>query len=220
MAKKQKEKPKKDVESTDHMEKNTDKKTSGKNVKSGTSKEKKKIADKESKKDESVDGKEAGKSNKKEDVQKSEKKTGEKADKSETRTKEKKDEVDEPRPKPKKNKASARIENARISFKDSKIICRKIKNWKLSKAKDFLQDLLDEKKNIDGKYHTKAAEKILELLTNVEANSFYNGLDNERLFIYSIKSDKGRTFYRPRSKNNRRGERAKMTHLEVIVGEK
>ena len=125
-------------------------------------------------------------------------------------------------PKGKKSQVfgNAKFTDARISLKSSKIICKELRGKRLSKSKMLLNDLLDEKKNLNGKYYTKTVKKILEILTNAEANAVAKGLDDERLFIYSINADKGRTFIRPRSKMSRRGERAKMTHIEIIVGEK
>jgi len=125
-------------------------------------------------------------------------------------------------PKRKRGKVfgNARFTDARISLKSSKIICKELKGKRVSKSKRLLEDMLDEKRSLDGKYYTKTTKKILEILKNAEANGVAKGLDVERLFIYTIKADKGRTFNRPRSKMSRRGERGKMTHIEIIVGEK
>lgn len=117
-------------------------------------------------------------------------------------------------------KASSKITDARISQKSSVILCKKIKNTRLSKSKALLEGLIDGKRNIDGKYYTKTAKKILEVLINAEANARAKLMDENRLFVLSAKADKGRTFIRPRTKASRRGERAKMTHLEIIIEER
>lgn len=122
--------------------------------------------------------------------------------------------------KQKRKEASARVRDARISLKSSKILCKEIKNKKVGRAKAMLEDLISEKHSLRGKYYTKTAKKFLEVLKNAEANAKAKEMDEARLFVISAKVDKGRTFMRPRSRMGRRGERAKMAHLEMIVGEK
>lgn len=119
-----------------------------------------------------------------------------------------------------KKLAVAKFENARISLKSSKIVCREMKGKKVERAKRMLEGLISEKHSLRGKYYTKTAKKILEVLKNAEANARIKAMNEERLFISSAKADKGRTFVRPRSRSGRRGERAKMTHLEIIVEER
>ncbi len=140
-------------------------------------------------------------------------------EKSETEE-EKKEEKKEPTARTKKGSMSAKVTDAKISLKDSRIICKQLKNKKVSKSKNLLQGMIDKKRNLNGKYYTNAAKKILEILVNAEANAAEHHMEKERMFIYNIKADKGRTFYRPRTGLRRRGERAKMTHIEVTVGEK
>jgi ribosomal protein L22 len=120
----------------------------------------------------------------------------------------------------KKKTGSAKSENARISLKSSRILCRELKGKKVSKAKAQLQGMVDGKRDLKGKYYTNTAKKILEVLINAEANAKAKAMNEERLFIGVIKSDKGRTYTRPRSRSGRRGERAKMTHLEIILEER
>ena len=119
-----------------------------------------------------------------------------------------------------KKQASASIKDARISTKSSVILCKKIRNSSLAKSKGLLEGLITGKRDIDGKYYTKTAKKFLEVLINAEANAKVKMMDEGRLFVVSIKADKGRTFIRPRSKASRRGEAAKMTNLEIILKEK
>jgi large subunit ribosomal protein L22 len=109
---------------------------------------------------------------------------------------------------------------ARISLKHSVILCKKLKGKKLSKAKTFLQNLIEKKESIDGKYYTKASSEILKLLENVEANAKQKNMNVERLFISKIKADKGFTFILPKSKAKFRGRRGKVTNLEVVVEER
>jgi len=119
-----------------------------------------------------------------------------------------------------KTTASARVENARVSLKSSKILCKEIKGKKVERAKALLEGLISEKHSLGGKYYTKTANKLLEVLKSAEANARVKMMDETKLFVMSAKCDKGRTFMRPRSRMGRRGERAKMTHLEIIVEER
>ena len=105
-------------------------------------------------------------------------------------------------------------------MKSSTILCKKIRNTRLSKSKALIEGMIAKTRNMDGKYYTKTAKKILELLVNAEANAKVKMMDEKRLFIVSAKADKGHTFVRPRSKASRRGEVAKMTHLEIILEER
>lgn len=116
--------------------------------------------------------------------------------------------------------ASARVEDARISLKSSGILCKEIRGKKVERVKAMLEGLVAEKHSLRGKYYTKTAKKFLEVVKSAEANAKAKMLDDTKLFVISARADKGRTFVRPRSRMGRRGERAKMTHLEIIVGEK
>ncbi len=116
-------------------------------------------------------------------------------------------------------KVTART-TARISLKHSTLLCKKLKGKKLSKAKSFLERLIEKKESVDGKYYTKASSEILKLLNNVEANAKQKNMDVERLFISRIKADKGFTFVLPKSKAKFRGRRGKVTNLEVVVEER
>ena len=82
-----------------------------------------------------------------------------------------------------KKTASASRPLARISLKDSNTLFSNIRNKPTSKAKRFLQDLIDQKKNLDGRYFTKASQEIKDLIEEVEKNAESLGLDAERLFI-------------------------------------
>jgi ribosomal protein L22 len=120
----------------------------------------------------------------------------------------------------KTKQASARITDARISLKSSIILCKSIRNKRVVKSKALLEGLISGKRDINGKHYTKTARKILELLKNAESNAKVKMMDEDRLFVASAKADKGRTFIRPRTKASRRGERAKMTHLEILLEER
>lgn len=115
--------------------------------------------------------------------------------------------------------AVAKTKNSRISLKHSITICRFLKNMKLSKARAFLENVLKGKESYNGKYYTSATKEFLSLLKAVEANAKKKGLNTDKLFIKTIKADKGETMYLPkRAKFLPR--RAKTTHLTVIVEER
>lgn len=113
--------------------------------------------------------------------------------------------------------ASAKILNARISLKNSIVLCKAIRGKRLEKAKRILQDLVDKKINLDGKYYLNAAKQILEIVKSAEANAKAKNLDIEKLFIKKAKVDKGEKFIRPRSRYRFRGREAKSTNITIVV---
>ena len=119
--------------------------------------------------------------------------------------------------------AIAKGKNLRISLKNSILLCKKIKGLKLSKAKKFLEDLINQKISIQGKYYTKTAKEILKILKEAEANAKYKNLDIEKLFIKIAKADKGEKIIRPGRMGIRHGKGyrlGKSTHLEIVVIER
>lgn len=116
--------------------------------------------------------------------------------------------------------ATVRIEDARISLKHSIVICKELRNKKVEKAKAFLENLINKKINLNGKYYTNAAKKILQALKEVEANAKVKGLNSEKIFIKQMKADKGPVFIRPKSRWRFRGRKAKSTHVTIVVEER
>lgn len=97
-------------------------------------------------------------------------------------------------------KASAR--ELRVSPKHATEVCSTIKGMKLYQAKTYLQNVVAKKQPVPirkhkkkiphrrglqkayaGRYPVKAAQKVLQVLENAEANAEYKGLDTERLKI-------------------------------------
>ncbi len=115
--------------------------------------------------------------------------------------------------------AIAKIENAGISFKSSLIVCRSIKNMSLAKGKKLLEDLIEEKRSLKGKYYTSACKKILEVLKSTEANARSKNLNLEKLFILP-KVNKGSKLITPKSRSKFRGRKSKQTNLEIILEER
>jgi len=116
--------------------------------------------------------------------------------------------------------ARAIRENARISMKHAVIVCRELKNKKAEKAKRFLEDLINKKRSLNGKYYTNACKKILEILKNAEANAKNKNLNLDKTFVKLAKADKGEVFIRPKSRARFRGREAKITRIEIILEER
>jgi large subunit ribosomal protein L22 len=116
--------------------------------------------------------------------------------------------------------AIAKATNARISLKHSLVLCNELKRRKLDKAKKFLEDLISQKTSINGKYYTNASKKFLEILNSAEANAKQKNLNLEKLFIKSIKANKGEKFIRPKSRFKFRGREAKSTNIEIVLEER
>ena len=113
----------------------------------------------------------------------------------------------------------AQANNVRISHKQAMSICRELKGMRLVRAEKFLQNMLDKKENIDGKFYMSASQNILALLKSAEANAKQKNKDVEKLVVKIIKSDKGYKFMRPKSRFKFRGRQAKMSNLTVVLGE-
>lgn len=106
----------------------------------------------------------------------------------------------------------------RISTKSSTIVCRVISGKNLEKGKRLLQDLVEERRDLDGKYYTNASKGILNIVRSAEANAESKGLDPNRLIIFAS-AHKGFTFIRPRKLKMRRTRR-KMTNIQVVLQQK
>lgn len=116
--------------------------------------------------------------------------------------------------------AIAKENNARISLKNSLILCKVIRRKKVDKAKRLLEDLIASKRSLKGKYYTKTSKKILEILKTAEANAKKKNLDTAKLWVKNATSNKGRTFILPKSRWGMRGRRAKSTNIEITVEER
>ena len=119
---------------------------------------------------------------------------------------------------PKEPHARAYGNNLDISTKNAQKICRVIRGKRLSTAKKILDGLITQKKSIDGKYYTKAANAILSLLRSAEKNADFRGLDIDSLHVH-ISASRGVIRYRGRRKADF-GRRMKFTNVEVILIEK
>jgi len=116
--------------------------------------------------------------------------------------------------------ATAKETTAPISFKHSRIICKEIKGKKVDKVKRILEDILNNKRSIDGKYYTKTVEKILDIIKSAEANAKQKNLAVDRLFIKNATADKGEANYRAKTRWNLRGRQQKSSNITIILEEK
>ena len=122
-------------------------------------------------------------------------------------------------------KASARY--LPISTKHAYEVCNAIKGKEVKKAIALLKDVMAMKRAIEfkrynrevphrkgkmmaGRYPVKACKYILPVLENAIANAKYLNLDESRLFVKNVRSNKG--------VSRERG--SKYTHLDIIVAEK
>lgn len=119
---------------------------------------------------------------------------------------------------PEQKYARAHGNSLRISRKASVIVCRAIKKKPLSRAKRLLNDMISEKRSLDGKYYTKAAKEILMLLNSCEKNAEFMGLENEKLMVHASAS-KGANMRRRRRKA-KFGSGMKSTNIEIYLIER
>jgi len=117
------------------------------------------------------------------------------------------------------NIAKACTHNARISVKNAKHVCRAVRGLYLKKAKKFLEDLIKQKRDINGKYYTKSAKEVLKIILSAEKNAEFKNMDLDNVYIAHIAALKGTTIYRRRHKRSL-GMRMKTAHLEVILKER
>ncbi|RLJ06307.1 MAG: hypothetical protein DRP18_01165 [Candidatus Aenigmatarchaeota archaeon] len=106
----------------------------------------------------------------------------------------------------------------RISTKNSVKICREINGKPLKKAKRLLEDLITQKRSINGKYYTNISRTLLKLLESAEKNAEFKGLELEKMIV-KASSHKGFTFWRPR-RLKLRGTKRKMTNIQIFLEEK
>ncbi|MBI4010336.1 MAG: hypothetical protein HY361_04090 [Candidatus Aenigmarchaeota archaeon] len=116
--------------------------------------------------------------------------------------------------------ASSKLTDAKISFKSSLVLSGELKGLKADKAEQFLNNLLDQKVSIEGKYYPNVTKVYLEVLKSAEANARQKNLDTEKLFVKIAKADKARKFVRPKSRFKFRGREGKATNVEIVLEER
>lgn len=105
----------------------------------------------------------------------------------------------------------------RVSKKKAKEICKVLnrKRPKFKRTKDFVEGLLDGTEDVGGKTYDSAAEEILKLLENAEANAQFKGVPTEKLRLKTITVEPGTTVPRARRRWDF-GNRLKTAHIKVV----
>ena len=127
-----------------------------------------------------------------------------------------------------------------ISQKTSREICTSIKGKMIPQAREYLEDVMDKKQPVPfrrykkkighrsgltgfhvGRYPVKAAEKILEVIDNLENNGDFKGMDTERMKIIHASAIRGRQvkMYKPRAMGRSSASHNTLMHIELAATE-
>ncbi len=138
--------------------------------------------------------------------------------------------------------AKAAGRDLRIKPKHAREICAVIKGMKLEEAKNFLEKVISLEQSVPfrrykkkqahrkdlkqfkwyaGRYPRKAAARIYEILTQVEANAEYKGLDLELCRIIHAAAQRGRIIkrYIERAMGRSSSHFKYLTHVEMVIHE-
>ncbi len=135
--------------------------------------------------------------------------------------------------------ACARGKDMRCSPKHSRNIVRAIKGMKVEAAKQFLTEVTELKTAVPmvvrnrkvhhrrgkigpGGFPEKAAGRVLDVLTNAEANAEYKGLETGNLRVVHASAYVGARFFRfrPRAQGRATAFNEETTNLEIVLGER
>jgi large subunit ribosomal protein L22 len=135
-------------------------------------------------------------------------------------------------------KASAR--EISVSHKAAREVCRTIKGMMLTKAKKYLQDVIEKKKPVPyrrytkklghrhgltkafaGRYPVKVSKYVLKLLEGAEADAENKGLDTDRMRIIHAATSQGRKMksYQPRAQGRATPSYNILCHVEIALEE-
>jgi large subunit ribosomal protein L22 len=125
-----------------------------------------------------------------------------------------------------------------VSFKKTREVCHHIKGMNLQKAKEFCERVMKYTEAVPfkrykklqahrkggigpGRWPIKSAEKVLELLKDVENNAEYKGLDVDKCRIIHCAVNQGRVTkkYIPRAHGRSSPYFRRNTHIEVAIVE-
>jgi large subunit ribosomal protein L22 len=136
-------------------------------------------------------------------------------------------------------KASGR--EVRVSHKHAREICKTIKGMMLTRAKQYLRDVMAKKKPVPftrfkkkaghrhgmekayaGRYPVKAAKHVLKILEGAEANAENKGLDTERLRVIHASAYPGMKVkrYMQRAHGRATPRFQILCHIEIALEEK
>ena len=137
-------------------------------------------------------------------------------------------------------KASGR--DIRIKPKHAREICAVIKGMKVEQAKTFLEKVISLEQSVPfrrhkkkvahrkdlkqfkwyaGRFPQKAAARIYEILTSVESNAEYKGLDIDLCRIIHSAAHNGRIIkrYIPRAHGRSTARFKHLSHIEIVIYE-
>lgn len=126
-----------------------------------------------------------------------------------------------------------------ISHKHAREIAVAIKGLSIEKARDYLQDVINQKRAVpfrrykeqvghksdpgvmSGRYPGKSATEFLKALDNLESNAEYKGMDLDRLKIVNATVHKGVIIKRftPRAMGRATPKNNVLTHIELVAQE-
>ena len=130
----------------------------------------------------------------------------------------------------------------RIKPKHSREVCAVIKGMKVERAKKFLEDVISIKQSVPfrrykkkqahkkdlkqfkwyaGRYPQKAAARIYEILSQVESNAEYKGLDIDMCRVIHAATHRGRIIkrYIQRAHGRSTARFKYLSHVEIVIYE-
>ena len=130
----------------------------------------------------------------------------------------------------------------RIKPKHAREVCAVIKGMKVERAKKFLQDVIYLKQSVPfrhykkkqahrkdlkqfkwyaGRYPRKAAARIYDILSQVESNAEYKGLDIDLCRIIHAATHRGRIIkrYMERAHGRSTAHFKRLSHIEIVIYE-
>lgn len=127
-----------------------------------------------------------------------------------------------------------------VSPKSAREVCKAIKGLFLNDAKNFLESVKEKETAVPlrrykrgsghrsefsgfhaGAYPVKAASKVLEVVSNLEANAEFKGRDLERMKIIHAAALRGRIIraYTPRAQGRSSPSYNTLVHIELVAAE-
>ena len=108
--------------------------------------------------------------------------------------------------------------NISVSTKTATKICKFLNRKKVAETKKFLNDLINEKVSLNGKYYTSTCKEILKVLESVESNARARGLNPDSMKVL-ISAHRGPTLHRGRRRWRKFGTRLKMSQIQIVLSE-
>lgn len=127
-----------------------------------------------------------------------------------------------------------------VSPKTAREVCKAINGMLLNDAKEYLESVREKKMPVPfrrfkrggahrseingfhaGGYPVKAATKVLEVLSNLEANAEFKGRDLDRMKIIHASAARGRLIrgYTPRAQGRSSPSFNTLVHIELVATE-